>query len=129
MTCKKNQPSVNYFSGIYSYYTEPIVSFTNSSNHLLVQLLILPKHISQKNVSLYNICTVPIPADMELYLGNIHEYTQMHIPYQYITMSLDSFLSLMKPQLKLLMHVGEVYYCKNACLLVYISEYTCASVI
>ena len=47
---------------------------------------------------------------MDMYLGYSHEYTQVHVQYPYITMSHDSYVPLIKPQLKLCTQKGEVYF-------------------
>ena len=39
--------------------------------------------------SLYSICTVPVPIDDDQYLGNRKEFTQVHVQYPFIAMSLD----------------------------------------
>ena len=36
---------------------------------------------------LYSICTIPIPIDIDMYLRNATEYTQVHVQFPYISMS------------------------------------------
>ena len=43
-------------------------------------------------------CTVLVPGDINLYLGNSHEYFQVHGAYPYIAMSHDSYPPLSKQQ-------------------------------
>ena len=50
---------------------------------------ILLKHVSQKLMSLYSISKVPIPVNMDTYLGNIPEYLQVHDPCPYIAVLLN----------------------------------------
>ena len=89
-----------------------MVSLTNSTDQLQAQMLILLKHVSQKLMSLYSIHTVPVPVDMDKYLGYSREYTQGHVQYLYIAMSFDLYLPLTKPQLKLFTQMGVVHYCE-----------------
>ena len=56
-------------------------------------------HISEKLMSLYSICMVPVAGDMDIYLGNSHEYNQVHDQHPYITTFLDAYVHLMKLQL------------------------------
>ena len=74
--------SPNYelvFSHTYSYYAEPLVSFTNSTDQLLVQIVILLTHVSHKLMSLISIQSVPVPVDTDMYIGNSHKNIQLHV--------------------------------------------------
>ena len=56
---------------------KPLVSFTNSADQMLVQMLIFLKHVLQEPMSIYSICTAPRPVDEDAYRANNHEYTQV----------------------------------------------------
>ena len=117
------------FRHTYSYYADPLVSFSDPADQLLVQTPILLKHVLQEPLSLYSICTVLIPVDPNMYLGNSHEYSQVHVQHPYIAMPHVSYVPLTKPQFNLCTHMGVVYYCKNAHLLMHRSKHTCVSTI
>ena len=59
--------------------------------------------------------TVSVPKDVDTFLGNSNEYTQVHVQYPYMTMSPDSYIPIIELQLKLCTHIGIVYYCENIC--------------
>ena len=80
-------------------------------------------------MSLYSICMVPVPVDIDTYLGNSCEYMQMHVQYPYIAVLLDSYFPLMGLWLELCTQIGVVYYCENMHLPRHRSNHTCASAI
>ena len=74
---------------------ESLISFTNSSDKLLVQIPVLLKCVSQVPISFYSIHTlsVPIYADVQ---------------YPYILMSPDSYIPLMELQRKMCTCMGDI---------------------
>ena len=64
------------FTSIYQYYGNSLISFTNTIDDLLLQLLILIKLKVQVPMSLFSIETAPVPLDAETYIGEKREYTQ-----------------------------------------------------
>ena len=66
-------------------------------------------------MSLYSICTVLVPVDTTVYLGNIHESTQVHVELPYIAMSHDSYVPFTEPQLSICMEMCitvEMHICQ-----------------
>ena len=57
------------FTDVYQYYGNSLASFTNTIDNLILQLPILIKLKVQVPMSLYNVDTVPIPLDAEMYTG------------------------------------------------------------
>ena len=57
------------FTSIYQYYGNSLISFTNTSDDLLLQLSILIKLKVQIPMSLFSIKTAPVPLDAETYIG------------------------------------------------------------
>ena len=65
------------FTNIYQYYGNSLISFTNTIDDLLLELLILIKLKVQVPMSLFSIETAPVSLDAETYLGEKREYTQI----------------------------------------------------
>ena len=65
------------FTNVYQYYGNSLISFTNTIDDLLLQLLISIKLKDQVPMSLFSIGTAPVPLDAETYLGEKREYTQI----------------------------------------------------
>ena len=63
------------FTNVYQYYGNSLISFTNTIDDLLLQLLILIKLKVQVPMLLFSIKTAPVPLDAETYLGEKREYT------------------------------------------------------
>ena len=63
------------FTSIYQHYGNSLISFTNTIDDLLLQLLILIKLKVQVPLSLFSIKTAPVSLDAETYLGEKREYT------------------------------------------------------
>ena len=57
------------FTDVYQYYGNLLASFTNTIDNLILQLPILIKLKVQVPMSLYNVDTVPVPLDVETYIG------------------------------------------------------------
>ena len=57
------------FTSVYQYYDNFLISFTNTIDDLLLQLLILIKLKVQVPMSLFSIETAPVPLDAETYMG------------------------------------------------------------
>ena len=57
------------FTSIYQYYGNSLISFTNTTDDLLLQLPILIKLKVQVPMSLFSIETVPVPLDAETEKG------------------------------------------------------------
>ena len=78
------------FTNVYQYYSNSLISFTNIIDDLLLQLPILIKLKVQVPMSLFSIETVPVPLDVETYLGEKREYTQIILETELIEMLLES---------------------------------------
>ena len=57
------------FQHTYQYYAEPMVSFSNSPDFLIIQVLIFLRYKFQLPMSLFSTDVVPVPYDTETYLG------------------------------------------------------------
>ena len=62
------------FNHTYQYYAEPIITFSNSHDQLLVNILVLLRLNDQKDLTLYLIDTMPMPFDTETLDGKNDEY-------------------------------------------------------
>ena len=72
---------------------------------------------------------MPVPKDIDMYMGNCKESTQMHVQYPYIAMSPDLCIPLTKSHLNLYTCIRVVYYWDNAHILRHRSDQTAASAI
>ena len=61
------------FTSVHQYYSNSLISFTNTINDLLLQLPILIKLKVQVPMSLFSIETAPVPLDAETYIGEKRE--------------------------------------------------------
>ena len=58
------------FTDVYQYYGNLLVSFTNTTDDLILQLPILIKLKVQVPMSLYSVDTVPVSLETETYTGD-----------------------------------------------------------
>ena len=63
------------FNHTYQYYAEPMVTFSNTHDQLLVNIPVLLHLTDQKDLMLYSIDTVPMPFDTETLDGKNDEFT------------------------------------------------------
>ena len=117
------------FTNVYQYYGNSLISFTNTIDDLLLQLLILIKLKVQVPMSLFSIKTAPVPLDAETYLGEKREYTQIILETELIALTENNYIPLMQAQILLCAKIGYIYYCEYALLLKKCMEHTCMSAI
>ena len=116
------------FTNVYQYYGNSLISFTNTINDLLLQLLILIKLKVQVPMSLFSIETAPVPLDAETYIGEKREYTQIILETELIALTENNYIPLTQAQI-LCAKIGYMYYCEYAHLLKKCTEHTCMSAI
>ena len=117
------------FTNVYQYYGNSQISFTNTIDDLLLQLLILIKLKVQVPMSLFSIETALVPLDAETYLGEKREYTQIISETGLIALTENNYIPLMQAQILLCAKIGYMYYCEYAHLLKKCTEHTCMSAI
>ena len=117
------------FTNVYQYYGNSSISFTNTTNDLLLQLPILNKLKVQVPMSLFSIETAPVPLDAETYLGEKREYTQIILETELIVLTENNYIPLTQAQISLCAKIGYMYYCECAHLLKKHTEHTCMSAI
>ena len=113
------------FTSVYQYHGNSLASFTNTIDDLLLQLPILIKLKVQVPMSLFSIETVPVPLDVETYIGDKREYTQIILETKYIALTDNNYLPLTQVQMSLCSKIGYTYYCEYAHLLKKHTEHTC----
>ena len=84
------------FNHTYQYYTEPMVTFSNSHDQLLVIIPVLLCLNDQKDLTLYSIDTVPMPFDTETLDGKNNEYTFINKSYPYMAINQKNYIPLDK---------------------------------
>ena len=117
------------FTNVYQYYGNSLISFTNTTNDLLLQLLILIKLKVQVPMSLFSIETAPVPLDAMTYIGEKREYTQIILETELIALTENNYIPLTQAQISLCAKIGYMYYCEYAHLLKKRTEHTCMSAI
>ena len=116
------------FTNVYQYYGNSLISFTNIIDDLLL-LPILIKLKVQVPMSLFSIETAPVPLDVETYLGEKREYTQIILETELIALTENNYIPLTQAQILLCAKIGYMYYCEYAHLLKKCMEHTCMSAI
>ena len=117
------------FTCVYQYYGNSLISFTNTANHLLLQLPILIKLKVQVPMSLFSIETAPVPLDAETYIGEKRGYTQIIPETMLIALTENNYIPLTQAQILLCAKIGYMYYCEYAHLLKKHTEHICMSAI
>ena len=115
------------FTSVHQYYSNSLISFTNTIDDLLLQLLILIKLKVQVPMSLFSIETAPVPLDAETYIGEKREYTQIILVTELIALTESNCIPLTQAQISLCAKIGYMYYCEYAHLLKKRTEHTCMS--
>ena len=84
------------FNHTYQYYAEPMVTFSNTHDQLLVNVPVLLRLTDQQDLMLYLIDTVPMPFDTETLDGENDEYTFINNSYPYMAINLQNYIPLDK---------------------------------
>ena len=117
------------FTSIYQYYGNSLISFTNTIDDLLLQLLILIELKVQVPISHFSIKRAPVPLDAETYIEEKREYTQIILETELIALTETNYVPLTQAQISLCAKIGYMYYCEYAHLLKKRTEHTCMSAI
>ena len=117
------------FTSVYQYYGNSLVSFTDTIDDLLLQLLILIKLKVQVPMSLFSVERAPVPLDAETYIGDKTESTKIILETEYIALTDNNYVPLTQVQILLCAKIGYMYYCEYAHLLKKHTEHTCMSAI
>ena len=117
------------FTNVFQYYGNSLISFTNTIDDLLLQLVILIKLKVQVPMSLFSIETAPVLLDAETYIGEKREYTQIIPETELIALTENNYIPLTQAQISLCAKIGYMYYCEYAHLLKKCTEHTCMSAI
>ena len=116
------------FTNVYQYYGNSLISFTNTIDDLLLQLILIKLKV-QVPMTLFSIEMAPVPLDAETYLGDKREYTQIIPETELIALPENNYIPLMQAQISLCAKIGYMYYCEYAHLLKKCTEHTCMSAI
>ena len=117
------------FTSVYQYYGNSLISFTNTIDDLLLQLLILITLKVQVPMSLFSIETAPVPLDAETYIEEKREYTQIIPKTELIALTENNYIPLTQARISLCGKISYMYYCEYADLLKKCTEHTCMSAI
>ena len=131
-TIKKAIESSDYelaFSHTYQYYAEPMVSFANSLDYLIIQIPIFLRYKFQPLMSLFSTDVVPVPYDMQTYLGEQNQYTEVKLKKGYFAVLSVQYVELSKDQLELCWKMRSTYYCEQAYLLISTEIKSCEAAI
>ena len=105
------------FQHTYQYYAEPLISFTNSPDYLIVQIPIFLVYQHQVPMTLFSTETVPVPYDAETYLGLQAQFTELQLNSTFFAVGSDQFTLISCTQLDLCIKLRTTYYCEQAYLL------------
>ena len=87
------------FEHMYQYYAEPMVSFSNSPDFLIIQVPIFLRYKFQLPMLLFSTDMVPIPYDIETYLGQRKQFTEIKLRMSYFAVSDSQYIELTEEQL------------------------------
>ena len=82
------------FQHTYQYYAEPMVSFSNSPDFLIIQVPIFLRYKFQLLMSLFSTDMVSIPYDTETYLGQHKQFTEIKLRMGFFTVSDSQYIEL-----------------------------------
>ena len=117
------------FDHTYQYYAEPMVSFTNGPDDVLIQIPIFLRYKFQLPMSLFSTQVLPVPYDAETYLGLRLQFTEAQIAQGYFAVTPSQYTKVSAKQLDLCWKLRNIYYCEQAYLLVSKEVHSCEAAI
>ena len=117
------------FSHTYQYYAEPMISFANSVDYLIIQIPIFLRYKFQPLMSLFSTDVVPVPYDAQTYRGEQKQFTEVKLRKGYFAVSSIQYVELSKDQLELCWKMRSTYYCEQAYLLISTEIKSCEAAI
>jgi len=98
---------------VHEYHRQPLSRFTNTPDHVLIQMPLLIKRRVQKPMNLYSIQTVPVPATEKTYTFDEHVYTQITPNETFMATNRRDFLSIAQHELTACTKVDLTYLCEQ----------------
>jgi hypothetical protein len=102
------------FESVHQYYAEPLVTFSNTPDHILLQIPIFLKRKDQPKWNLYSMETVPVPATQLTYSFEESMFTQIETNKTYIAASSNEYVELTEPDLRACTQLGFLYLCEQS---------------
>ena len=123
---KTNQDYELVLNRLYLYYDMKLVTFgVDSQNNLIIQFPVFVQPYLQTKLTLYQIETVPLPI---LDTGNkIQSYAQLKIEKPYITLNVETYISICSQELNTCKRIGYEYFCEELFVVKSKHKYSCAS--
>jgi hypothetical protein len=113
------------FTYLHQYYAEPLVTFTNTPDSLVIQIPIFLKKRNQERMNLYSVHATPVPASEKTYDFDEYEFTKVDLNTHYLAASQQEFAEFSEPQLRLCTQFGTLYLCEQTNLVHARSSRTC----
>ncbi len=117
------------FDHLYQYYGQPLVTFTNTHEMLIIQIPIFFKNTHYAPMPLYRLHTVPVPLDEDTMLEKESKYTLLNFGMSYAAIDENAHITLSKHSLDRCTHIAATYYCETLHYRGHTSEHSCASAI
>ena len=125
----KNSQFVPLYTELYHYYETQSVSFNNTEDYLIIQILIFFINNKQAPMDLHKLHTVHIPLDKDTYDGKESKYTRLCLKQNHLTISKEEYIDLDQHQLNSCIKLHTDYLCLNLRLTVSTHVLSCAAVV
>ena len=90
----KNSQFVLLYTELYLYYEIHTVSFTNTEDYLIIQILIFFVKNKQASMDLYKLHTVHIPLDKDTYDGKESKNMRLDLKQNHLAISKEEYIDL-----------------------------------
>ena len=109
----KHSQFVSLYTELYHYYETHSVSFTNTDEHLIIQIPIFFINKKQSPMDLYKLHTVHVPLDKDTYDGLEHKYTRLKLKQNHLAISKEEYIDLTQHKLNSCLKLHTDYLCPN----------------
>ncbi len=111
------------------YYAEPIITYSNTPELLVVQIPIFLKRRNQVPMLLYLVHTAQVPMNCKTYENGDSQFTQIKVHQPYLAVRPNTYFVMHEPELRLCVKVQQWYMCETAKLQHTVQVHTCVSAI
>ena len=125
----KHSQFVPLYTELYQYYEAHSVTFTNTDEHLIIQIPIFFINKKQSPMDLYKLHTVHVPLDKDTYDGHEHKYTRLNLKQNHLAISKEEYIDLTQHQLNSCLKLHTDYLCPNLRITAFTQVLSCAAAV
>ena len=96
---------VPLYTELHQYYESSMNTYSNDKENIFIQIPIYFAAASQKPMDLFRIHTVPVPLDIDTYIGKESKYTTLDLQYKYLATNGQEYMDISDASTRILQYL------------------------